>query len=216
MWNFLKFFTYKHPLLNFIFQDPQDPIKGLMRRAVILSTFTLTFTLTIINDHVFFDGTDTTNSDLSTLVHEHEMTKHLGVTLVISAFISVVAWWNEFLYKMTTWKCMQYPCCYYFKGSLYFEALWVFLFNALLYGLVLRSHSELFVGWIFSYLLYCGIVVPVMILVSYFLLGGKERMRLQELEQNGNYHHRLVDPSAAADDDEPNAASGSSNYMTYA
>lgn len=208
-WNFVKFFIYKHPVLNFIVQDPNDPIKGLMRRAVILSTFTMTFTLTVLNDHVFFDGTDTTNSDLSTLVHEKRMTKHLGITLVISAFISILSWWNEFVYHMTTWKCMQYPCCYYFKASIYFEALWVFIFNALLYGLVLRTHSELFVGWIFSYLLYCGIVAPVLILLSFFVFGGKEKMRVLELEQSQNYHHRLVDPT-----EEQTAESA--NYMTYA
>ncbi len=145
----LKFFAYRHPILNFFVQDPDDPIKGWLRRTVIVSSLTLTFSLTVLNDLVFYPG-DNTESDLTTLRNDRRVTPHLGLTLFFAALVAVIEWWNEFMFGMTQWKIMQYPCCLPFKYALYYEAFWLLLLNVLLYIFLLRNHNTVFIGIYFS------------------------------------------------------------------
>ncbi len=42
--------------------------------------------------------------------------------------------------------------------------------------------SLLVAGWILAYGLFCVVVRPVIILFKYYCMGGKERMRVRELE----------------------------------
>jgi len=180
---FFRFFSYRHPILNFIFQDPNDKLKGFLRRAVILNVLTLTFTFTIINDQLLFHGKENTKSDLQTLANDHVATHHLIVTVAYTCGIFVIEWLNEFIYGMTTWSCMQTPCCAYFRWTILSNALWLFVLNVALYVALLREKSDLFLGWLFSYGLYALAIAPLWIIISYTCLGGKQKEKLLERER---------------------------------
>jgi len=179
---FFRFFAYRHPVLNFFFHDPEDKLKGFLRRAVILNVLTLTFTFTIINDQGISHGKESTKTDMTTLYNDHQVTSHLIITLVYTVLLFVVEWINEFIYGMTKWSCMETPCCAYFKYAIYSEALWLFLLNIILYAALLREETSIFLGWLFSYGLYTLVVSPLWIIISYNCLGGKQKERLREVD----------------------------------
>jgi len=184
---FLHFCAYKHPLLNFFFQNPDDNLKGWLRRSVILNVITLTFTFAIINDQLVYHGEENTRSDMTELFDNQHVTGHLIVTIVFTVFIFLLEWINEFIYGITQWRCMQAPCCACFKYAIYTDALWLFLINLIIYAALLRGQPELFEGWMLTYGLYTLVITPVWILLSWFCFGGKERERVRELQEEKGY-----------------------------
>jgi len=207
---FFSYFAYRHPILNFFFQNPDDKLKGLLRRAVILNVLTLTFTFTILNDQVFFPGSNTVD-DMTQLFDDHTFTNHLVVTVIFTVFLFVLEWIMEAIYGITKWSCMETPCCMYFKYAIYMQAFWYFLLNLILYVVLLRGHSALFDGWILSYGLYALVVLPVWILLRWFCFGGKEQEKLREMEQQGDSYYRQAPSSRLV-----NSQNAKENQMSYA
>jgi len=142
---FIVYFFQKHPILNFVFQDPDDPVKGFRRRTITLTVLFITFSFTMLNDHVFYDGWDT-ERDFDHLRETKKFSDHLGLTIAFSGFMMIAEWLLEAYYKLPDRWCCSWPCCMPFRYAVYYNVVWVFLVYLIVYVAVLRNYPNVFLG----------------------------------------------------------------------
>jgi hypothetical protein len=194
---FVRYFFYNHSALNFVFQDPRDPLRGFRRRSVILSVVLLTFLLNVIVQRIWFDGEDASlRDDFRELADDRRVNDHLWSQIGIALTLYVAQGLLGFYYGLPERAICSPPCCAPLRWQIKFNALWLLLINVAVYFALVFGESQVFLSWLFTYALYSLIIEPLLLIVGYVCCGGKESERIRDLEEERGYDGGYRPPSS--------------------
>eukprot|EP01006_Ploeotia_vitrea_P059229 TRINITY_DN71531_c0_g1_i1.p1 TRINITY_DN71531_c0_g1~~TRINITY_DN71531_c0_g1_i1.p1 ORF type:complete len:197 (-),score=95.84 TRINITY_DN71531_c0_g1_i1:114-704(-) len=189
---YTRYFIYKHPITNFVFQDPLDGLRGMRRRSVIVSVAMITFLANLILNEFVFDDDDSLSNDWDELRNNMTLTRHLIITVLLAVALFLVNLLLSGFYALPdTWLCSSWVCSYC-KYKIYYTAFMLFLLNALLFVFMAINKVTVFMDWLVSYGLYAAIVTPITITASYVCFGGKESEAKRDRINKRNSHQELA------------------------
>jgi len=156
---------------------------GWLRRVVILTVFLFSFTLALFWDYVVFKDQADANlvDDVATMRDEHRVPDHFWSLILSTLILNFFDFCMSFYYGLPSRAICSAPCCFYFRLSVYLSALWLFIFNIIVYFVLIKettifaSKHDLLptvsapltlssTGWIFAYGFYLVVLQPPLIL----------------------------------------------------